>query len=591
MDTNKHILIVDDNASIHQDIESVLVGALSTSADEEFLEMEEELFANEDEEPSSVSVTDIHYDIDHAYQGEEAVKLTNDASEKETPYSLIFMDVRMPPGMDGIQTIKKIWENHPYTQIVICTAYSDYSWESILSELGTSDRLLFMRKPFDATALKQTTLTLTTKWKLEKEALKYTEKLEQEVEERTKELSQMVEDYKQMKEKAEKASEAKSEFLANVSHEIRTPMNGIIGMNDLLMDTDLDDEQKEYAGMVKFSANALMRIINDILDLSKVEAGKMDIEIIPFNLRESLAELERLIRFSVQDQESDVDVSLEIDEDTPEQVMGDPMRIRQILLNYGNNAVKFTEEGEIGLKAKLVDQTYDAATVKFSVTDTGIGIAEDKVEQIFSPFTQAEVSTTREYGGTGLGLSICKKLAELMDGEVGVESTINEGSEFWFKVSLPLVTDQENDGKIVHEPESFSKETANGTEKLKVLLAEDNKSNQRHIKQILEQSGLTIETVQNGKEVVDAFGENKYDIVIMDLFMPEVDGIDAIKAIRNVEDGGNKVPIIAISASALPEDQKGIYAAGVNDFLEKPISKSKLLSKVKEWTSGSVKIE
>ncbi len=588
MTGNQHILIVDDNTSIHQDIQSILQGTLS-EADKELEALESELFGDHPDDGAGV-VTTFEYDMDHAYQGEEALEMVGKAAHEKYPYALIFMDVRMPPGMDGIQTIKKIWKDHPNTEIVICTAYSDYSWEEILAELGNSDKLLFMKKPFDATALKQTTLTLITKWNLRQETFQYTQKLEAEVQERTKELAKLVEDYKGMKEKAEEASEAKSEFLANVSHEIRTPMNGIIGMNDILLETELDDDQREYAELVKYSAKSLMSIINDILDVAKVEAGKMEIEIIPFELKDSIIELEKLLDFSVQNK--NVEIRSVFDENIPDQVMGDPLRIRQILLNYGNNAVKFTEKGQIDILTELLEESETSVKLRFSVKDTGIGIPKEKMEKIFSPFTQADASTTRKYGGTGLGLSICKQLAGLMNGTVGVESTVGQGSSFWFDVTLEKAWVAETRDGEPSENEQLSPDNTNGDyvpKELNILLAEDNKSNQKVTEQMLDQTGWKITSVGNGKEVLDAIKKRNYDLILMDVYMPEMDGFDGTREIRKIEreKGAAAVPIIAISASVMPRDKERIFAAGVNDFLGKPISKNYLITKIKKWTSDS----
>ncbi len=225
----RRVLVVDDNKSIHKDIDSILLSS-SSDVDHELLEFEKELF---DTDPVPADKAIFNYEIDHAFQGEEAAKMVQNAIKNANPYALIFMDVRMPPGIDGIQTIRKIWKKTPHVEVVICTAYSDYSWDQIMSNLGVSDKLLFMRKPFDATALKQTALSLTTKWRLQQESIHYTEKLEKEVAKRTKELEKLLEAYKKMKDAAEKATEAKSEFLANMSHEIRNPMSGIMAMNEL----------------------------------------------------------------------------------------------------------------------------------------------------------------------------------------------------------------------------------------------------------------------------------------------------------------------------------------------------------------------
>ncbi|MBN1456938.1 MAG: response regulator [Sedimentisphaerales bacterium] len=380
---------------------------------------------------------------------------------------------------------------------------------------------------------------------------------------------------KQAKKDAEAANESKSLFLANMSHEIRTPMNAIIGFSDVLKDEELTDEQTKYVSIISQSATSLLQLINDILDFSKIEAGKMETEKIECNVSEILEHLDSMLRPNAIAKNIEFDV-LQCGQ-LPKSVYSDPVRLRQCLINLVNNAIKFTEQGHVYLNVSV--EEYDQKQyVRFDVEDTGIGIKEDKLEQIFNAFSQANESTTRKYGGTGLGLAITKQLTELLGGELSVNSTPGKGSTF--SIIIPTGMDKnatEGYDKYHYVDDHNNAEKDNDNSKPiyhgRVLVAEDNISNQTLIKLLLKKAGLEPVLVEDGQAAIDRVQNEEFDLILMDIQMPVMTGYQATKLIRK---NGYMIPIVALTANAMKEDQAKCMEAGCNDYLSKPINRDKL---------------
>ncbi len=682
--TNVRILVIDDNESIHRDFRRILTVASSESIDD----MERDLFGDIESSPISIRHKPLpEFDVDSTFQGEDGLRLVVEARAANRPYSVVFVDVRMPPGIDGVTTLAHIFAADKEIQGVLCTAYSDVSWVEIMDRLTDVARFVILKKPFESVEVRQLATALGTKWLHERASLADRRELVR------------------AKEAAEAGTRAKSQFLANMSHEIRTPLNGVIGMTGVLLDTPLSVNQREIVETIRTSGDVLLRILNDVLDFSKIEAKQLVLDAEPFDVRACIDEAVEMTTHHAMGK--GLEFVVYVHPDVPRLIRGDAMRLRQILVNLLNNAVKFTAEGEVFLEVALQGRTSSGSRCKlqFHVRDTGIGISAEGIERLFRSFSQVDGSITRRFGGSGLGLVISRELVELMGGQIEVESRVGGGSTFQFNKDLelpvqpglhyalqetmPLIQRQalvvagnatlrhaltlelrslgmvplgasseaeaqtilrthpnlsvvvvdakladgdgvEFAGKLVADAsrkaistlllvppadaalpiraerlgitgcirkplktgtlfDSVLKAISRGSSApaqparteidatlatrlpFRILLAEDNRINQRVILTLLKAMGYKPDMVENGVAVLEALERTSYEIILMDIQMPEMDGIEATRRLRAQTDRGVRPYIIALTANAMDEDRRTSLEAGMDDFLTKPV--------------------
>lgn len=502
-------------------------------------------------------LADLEIDLVRALSGPEAIRYTS-AEE----FALVLIDVSMP-GMDGFRTVEIIRENekNEHLSIIYITAIYDEPYFHLRGiQTGAVD---FITKPLIPDIFIGKVNIFVRMYQHRKE-------LETEIQRRIA----MEEELINARKSAEAAALAKQQFLSNMSHEIRTPLNAIINSTYHLLNESPRQDQYENLEILKFSSKNLLKLINEILDYSKIDSGKIELEAIDFDIRKLIRGINRSLEYDLV--RKGLEMFVTIDEEIPKVINGDSVRLSQILMNLLGNAVKFTEKGRISLMVSLQENRENHIVLGFEVCDTGIGVPEDKQKEIFESFTQASSSTTRKYGGTGLGLAITKKLVELQGGKIKIDNTYRTGSRFLFNIVY-----QKSNNEVIQPAGDRIRPSFPSLKGMNVLVVEDNVINQKIVSKILTQWEANSDIAENGLVAMQKVREKQYNLVLMDLQMPEMNGYEATRNIRNLQgEYFQTLPIIALTASAFAEDRDKILSYGMNGYIIKPFTPPELYSKI-----------
>jgi two-component system, sensor histidine kinase and response regulator len=584
LSTNLRVLVVDDQPAIHEDFKKALVGRSAES--DAVRSAKAAFFGSPAATPQAAP-----FELESAFQGQEALAKVRAARESGAPFAMAFVDVRMPPGWDGIETIARLFEADPELQCVICTAYSDYSWDAMIAKLGRTDRLLILKKPFDPVEVRQLASALTEKWNASRSAA---ERLD-EVRRAEQEARAHAAALEKARAAAEVAARAKSEILGNVSHEIRTPMIAILGSADLIGEEGAGEAARtRHLETIRTHGRNLLSILDDILAVAQFDTGRLAIERSPCSPLELVEEVLRRMRPIAE--AKGLRLASECLGPVPERFESDPSRVRQVLTNLVGNAIKFTESGSVRATLALATDESGTKRLEISVVDTGIGIPAEAQPGLFDAFHQVDGSLTRRHGGTGLGLAVSRRLAQALGGDVAFESRTGAGSRFTLSLPLsdtgvPLV---EHPRGPIPSPPGTGARTEPRSELAplagsRILLVEDAPVTRALHARILRAAGSEVVTAENGAIGADlavaAWREGRsFALVLMDIQMPVMDGYESTRKIRAA---GCDVPIVAVTAHFLEGDREKALAAGCDDHAGKPIERDSLIELCRRSIAGA----